>query len=40
LAIVAEIVRHHGATIRVESTAGGGTTFIIAFPEPEQIMLA
>ncbi|CAA9434888.1 MAG: hypothetical protein AVDCRST_MAG15-3258 [uncultured Rubellimicrobium sp.] len=40
LAIVAEIARHHGATIRVKATAGGGATFIIAFPKPGQIMLA
>ena len=32
LAIVAEIVRHHGATIGVEQTNGGGATFVMTFP--------
>ncbi len=32
LYIVAEIVKHHGGTIRVESDKGKGSTFHIAFP--------
>jgi hypothetical protein len=33
LAVVAEIVRHHASTIRIEETAGGGATFVVTFPE-------
>lgn len=40
LAIVAEILRHHRADIQVEATEGGGATFVIAFPKPEQVMRA
>lgn len=40
LAIVAEIVRHHGATIRVEPTPGGGATFVFSFPAAGGLMPA
>ncbi|TNC47296.1 HAMP domain-containing histidine kinase [Rubellimicrobium rubrum] len=40
LAIVAEIVRHHGASIRVEATKGGGATFVIEFPPSDRLMQA
>jgi signal transduction histidine kinase len=36
LYIVAEIVRHHGGTIQVESERGKGSTFHVAFPLPSR----
>jgi PAS domain S-box-containing protein len=34
LYIVAEIVRHHGGTVRIESDMGHGSTFHVTFPLP------
>ena len=42
LAIVGAITESHGGTVRVETTAGGGTTFVVRLPlavrEPDTTM--
>ena len=37
LALVAQQVRHHGATIRIDDSPLGGARFTVAFPSPDAV---